>query len=411
MTPLLGCLLAFGAYAPASPEAPGAAPAAVIVATSRGEQVIPVRLERGHPALAAPLLGRALLLGVAVDGDWAVISLGGQPFRFLLDAGLFMHNGRVIPLIAGAYLGGDTVFVPLQWLTDYIPRVFPEGFRYDPLAARFEEAGLAPVVRSPVANRPPRAAPSPPAPATGPLRLAHKVVIDAGHGGEDPGNPGLYFPAGVREKDVTLALAKLVDAELRRRGIAVLMTRRTDIRIDYADRAGLCARDCDLFVSLHVNSMPRRSGYQTVSGFETYFLGQAGTAEAQRVAAMENDALRYETSYVPGSQSDPFGFILKDLQTNEYLRESAALADAIQRHGSRGHPGGSRGVSQHDRFLVLRLATRPAVLVETGFSTNREDGRFLASAAGQQRLARVIADGVVDYLVQYERKIAAGVER
>jgi N-acetylmuramoyl-L-alanine amidase len=332
-----------------------------------------------------------LPLAIELDGDWAAVSFGGQPFRFLLDAGLFVHAGQMIPLTGGAYLGGDTVFLPLQWLTDYIPRVFPEGFRYDPLAARFEEAGLART--------------------SGPLRMPHKVVVDAGHGGEDPGTPGLHFPSGIREKDVTLALAKLLQVELQRRGITVLMTRKTDLRIDYADRAGLCARDCDLFLSLHVNSLPRRGGYQSIGGFETYFLGQAGTAEARRAAATENDALRYETSYVPGSQNDPFGFILKDLQTNEYLRESAALAETIQSHGSRVHPGGSRGVAQHDRFIVLRLATRPAVLVETGFSTNREDGRFLASAAGQQKLARAIADGVIDYLVQYERKIAAGVER
>ncbi len=406
MTPLLVCVLALGAHAPPAP-----APAAVVVATSRGEQVVPVRMDRGHPALAAPQLGRALPLAIELDGDWAAVSFGGQSFRFLLDAGLFVHAGQMIPLTGGAYLGGDTVFLPLQWLTDYIPRVFPEGFRYDPLAARFEEAGLAPVVRAPIANRSPRQPQPQPVRTSGPLRMPHKVVVDAGHGGEDPGTPGLYFPSGIREKDVTLALARLLQAELQRRGITVLMTRKTDLRIDYADRAGLCARDCDLFLSLHVNSLPRRAGYQTIGGFETYFLGQAGTAEARRVAAMENDALRYETSYVPGSQNDPFGFILKDLQTNEYLRESAALAETIQGHGSRVHPGGSRGVAQHDRFIVLRLATRPAVLVETGFSTNREDGRFLASAAGQQKLARAIADGVIDYLVQYERKIAAGVER
>lgn len=406
MTGILVCGIALGAHAPPVP-----APAAVVVATSRGEQVVPVRMDRGHPALAAPQLGRALPLSIELDGDWAVISFGGQPFRFLLDAGLLVHAGQMIPLTGGAYLGGDTVFLPLQWLTDYIPRVFPEGFRYDPLAARFEEAGLAPVVRAPIANGSPRQPRPQPARTSGPLRMPHKIVVDAGHGGEDPGNPGLHFPSGIREKDVTLALAKLLQVELQRRGITVLMTRKTDVRLDYADRAGLCAGDCDLFLSLHVNSLPRRAGYQTIGGFETYFLGQAGTAEARRVAAMENDALRYETSYVPGSQNDPFGFILKDLQTNEYLRESAALAQAIQSHGSRVHPGGSRGVAQHDRFIVLRLATRPAVLVETGFSTNREDGRFLASAAGQQKLARAIADGVIDYLVQYERKIAPGVER
>ena len=100
-------------------------------------------------------------------------------------------------------------------------------------------------------------------------------------------------------------------------------------------------------------------------------------------------------------------FIFKDLHTNEYLRESALLADAVQSHAARVHPGRNRGVSQA-RFAVLGAARRPAVLVETGFATNREDAAFLSSATGQQRLAAAIADGVAVYLRQYEDKILAG---
>jgi N-acetylmuramoyl-L-alanine amidase len=118
---------------------------------------------------------------------------------------------------------------------------------------------------------------------------------------------------------------------------------------------------------------------------------------------MENEALRYDTGY-DASRDNRFAFILKDLQTNEYLRESAALAEAVQQRGSRVHPGGNRGVSQA-RFIVLSTAMRPAILVETGFSTNPADARFLNSAEGQRRLAQAIADGIVEYLVQYERKI------
>src|SRR6185369_15542560 len=100
------------------------------------------------------------------------------------------------------------------------------------------------------------------------LRPGHVVTVDPGHGGVDPGNPGLYFPRGTREKDVTLQVGLLLRAELRRRGIAVRMTRSTDTLIALGDRGGYCNNQCDLFVSLHVNSLPRRAGYTSVRGFE-----------------------------------------------------------------------------------------------------------------------------------------------
>ncbi len=168
----------------------------------------------------------------------------------------------------------------------------------------------------------------------------------------------------------------------------------------------MCNDECDLFVSIHVNSLARSQGYENVSGFETYFLHDARTAEAERVANMENDAIRYETE-TELEDDDPMSFIIKDLHTNEYLRQSALLADAVQSRGARVHPGRNRGVSQA-RFAVLGAALRPAVLVETGFSTNRGDAAFLSSATGQQRLAEAIAEGVVVYLRQYEDKILAG---
>ena len=127
-------------------------------------------------------------------------------------------------------------------------------------------------------------------------------------------------------------------------------------------------------------------------------------AEAKRVADMEDDALRYETGPDPGGE---LGFIFRDLQTNEFLRESALLADIVQTDAAKVHPGRDRGVAQA-RFAVLRTATRPAVLVETGFATNRQDGQFLASERGQRALARAIADGVVEYLRRYEKKVLAG---
>jgi len=197
----------------------------------------------------------------------------------------------------------------------------------------------------------------------------------------------------------------LLRAELTRRGIAALLTRTSDTLIDLADRGAFCRAECDLFVSIHVNAMPAGRSVERTSGVETYFLSDAKTEDQERVAKMENDALRFESTPAGGSRG-PLDFILKDLQLNEYLRESARLAELVQDKVVAIHPGGDRGVQQAG-FMVLTTARRPAILVEAGFATNRTDGAFLASSLGEHKIASAIADGVVAYLLEFERKLVA----
>jgi N-acetylmuramoyl-L-alanine amidase len=244
-----------------------------------------------------------------------------------------------------------------------------------------------------------------PHPLTG-LRQPHTIVIDPGHGGRDPGNPGLHFPRGMAEKNVTLAIGRLLRAELERRGLVALLTRSTDTLIDLADRGAFCRVHCDLFVSIHVNAMSA-GRHRGVSGVETYFLSDAKTEDQVRVARMENDAIRFEAG-MSGQPTDDLAFILRDLQQNEYLRESARAAQLIQTKLGAIHPGGNRGVQQAG-FMVLSTARRPAVLIEAGFATDQGDARFLTSTMGQRRLVNAAADGVVAYLLEFERKLAIGV--
>jgi len=406
---MIAILLAAALGLPMVPGGPvPPAPASIVVATARGQAVVPVSVERGHPVLPVPQLSALLPLTAEVNGEWATVEFADQPFRFLLNAPVYAFNGRVFPLVGGAYSARDTLFVPLQWLSNDIPRLFSEGFRYDPYAARFEDARFTPLA-SAGAVRPTTPSYRRPAPgsaaARNGFRILHRVVVDAGHGGVDPGSLGRHLPRGVNEKHITLAIARRLRDQLEAHGIEVLMTRDRDVLVDLRERAPMCNDDCDLFVSIHVNSLNPSPGYVNVGGFEPYFLDDARTAEAERVANMENEALRYETESEL-EDDDPMSFIFKDLHTNEYLRESALLADAVQSHGAGVHPGRNRGVSQA-RFAVLGAARRPAVLVETGFATNREDAAFLSSATGQQRLAEAIAEGVAVYLRQYEDKILA----
>ncbi|HET8712882.1 MAG TPA: N-acetylmuramoyl-L-alanine amidase [Gemmatimonadales bacterium] len=378
-------------------------PQQVLIATPRGQVSIPVSNESGSAAVAGVLLSEPLGLTLSLDGSALRVSLSSQTFEFDLGSPFVRHAGAAYPLVGAPYVARDTIFLPLQWLTGHVPRVLATRYHWDPWLARLDEVVATATPPPPAAQPPvPIAAPNP---LTG-LRLAHTIVVDPGHGGIDPGNPGLHFPRGVAEKDITLGIGRLLRTELQRRGLTVVLTRATDTLIDLANRPTFCRADCDLFVSIHINSMPPGRRQSQVNGVETYFVSDAKTEDQKRVAQMENDALRFETTAGLGGDG-PLGFILNDLQLNEYLRESARLAELVQGKVAAVHPGEDRGVQQGP-FLVLAAARRPAILVEAGFATNRNDGAFLASTKGQQKIASAIADGIVAYLVEFERKLAVG---
>ena len=386
-------------------------PQQVLVATARGQTSVPVANERGAAAVAAILLAQPLGLATSLDGSAISVTLGGRAFDFELDSPFVRYGGIAYPLVSAPYVARDTLFLPLHWLTDYVPRLLAGRYRWDPWLARLDEITVSAAVPAPAPSAaPPVVSSGPPAPTTRPpnpitgLRLPHTIVVDPGHGGIDPGNPGLHFPRGLTEKDITLGIGRLLRAELLRRGLSVVLTRSTDTLIDLADRPLFCRAECDLFVSVHVNAMPAGRRQSRVNGVETYFVSDAKTEDQKRVAQMENAALRFENT---ATLQGPLAFILHDLQLNEYLRESARLADLVQTKVARIHPGEDRGVQQGP-FLVLAAARRPAILVEAGFATNPDDGAFLASAQGQHKIASAIADGVVAYLLEFERKLAIG---
>jgi N-acetylmuramoyl-L-alanine amidase len=377
------------------------APREVIVTGPDGESRVPVRSgPAGAPMLPALQLLGALGGSIRVEDGWAEVVVARQPFRFLVGAPLYVFSSQLQTLAAPVWLSRDTLYLPFQFVSEIIPYYLGERYRYDGRRARLEDI---------TGGRPPAPAPGPR--LTNGLRPGHIVTIDPGHGGVDPGNPGTYFPRGVREKDVTLQVGVLLRDELKRRGVGVRMTRTTDTLIALGDRGGYCTAACDLFVSLHVNSLARRRGYTEIRGFETYFLAEARTEDAARVAKMENDAVRFETGDDEAPMTGGLDFILKDLQLNEHLRESARVAELVQKGLKSVHTGDDRGVKQAG-FMVLTTARRPAILVEMGYSTNPQDGRFLTVRSSQRAMASAIADAIVEYLREYERKTgptAAGV--
>ena len=388
-----------------------APPQSVTIATPRGELELPVRSDgNGAPIVFASPLVIALGGEVKLAGAWAEVTIARRPLRLLIGSPFYRSSNRIQPMAGSVSQIGDTLFVPLDFLTTILPREFPGRLRWDSLNAHLIETGWVARVRPPdprvttTATAPSGGRPVPRLPNG--LRTGHLVTVDAGHGGEDPGTRGVFLPRGVVEKDITLRVALMLREELQNRGVKVRMTRTSDVRPDLRRRAPMCGADCDLFVSLHVDALdPRRSpNYRSVNGFHTIIIGEENTAESDRIARLENEALRFESADDGRAAGGALGFILKDLQMNEYLHESERAGALVQEHISPFHPGRNLGVKQSNILAVLNTARRPAILVEMGFSSHRDDAAFLASSAGQRKIAQGIADAIVNYLLEFERR-------
>lgn len=227
------------------------------------------------------------------------------------------------------------------------------------------------------------------------------VVLDAGHGGHDPGANG---PRGTREKDVTLAVARRLADRLEATGVVdIVLTRSDDSFVALADRRKIANRsNGDLFVSIHANAAEN----PTAEGFETYYLSTAKTAQALEVARRENASIRYENPEIDAESLDELNFILWDLAQNEFFRESSVLAETVQEELDRRVSLRSRGVKQAP-FFVLNGTFMPAILFETAFITNPREESLLNDPEFQTRLVDGLAGSILGFLDRYGRKVVA----
>ena len=227
------------------------------------------------------------------------------------------------------------------------------------------------------------------------------VIIDAGHGGKDPGAIGV---SGVIEKDVVLDIAKrLRDLMQREPQWRVTLTRDTDVFIPLEERTALAnASGADLFVSIHANAAERPDAY----GIETYFLDLASDEQSMRVAARENATT---VSKVNALQR-----ILQDLSMTSKRNESSLLAGSVQRAMVQAPGAGKNGRDlgvKHAPFLVLMGAEMPSILVETGFLSHPGEERKLADPKYRAQAARAIFSGVKAYLATTNGSLAHQVQR
>lgn len=223
---------------------------------------------------------------------------------------------------------------------------------------------------------------------TAPRNGLAKVVIDAGHGGKDPGGMG----KNSREKDITLRIARLLAIGIRTNypDVEVVLTRSDDTFVPLYERAAIANRaGADLFISIHANIMP---GSSATYGTETFVMGQHVAEQNLRVAKRENAAILLESGDVTANYgydpNSPEGHILMSLQQHAFLEQSILFARGVEEEFARAGRK-SRGVKQAG-FVVLKATTMPAVLVETGFMSNAAEEAFLLSDAGQQQLASAL---------------------
>ncbi len=219
------------------------------------------------------------------------------------------------------------------------------------------------------------------------------VVLDAGHGGHDPGNRG----NGYKEKDIALKVVLAVGAALEKdQRFKVVYTRSTDEFIELHERGKIANKaKADLFVSVHCNSH-RSQAY----GTETFVLGLHANDENFNVAKNENSVIlleeNYEANYEGFDPNSPESIIGLTLMQEEYLDQSLVLASFVQNNFTRKLKRKSRGVKQAG-FVVLHQTYMPSVLIELGFLTNNKEGKYLNSKKGQNEMAKSIISSIIGY--------------
>jgi N-acetylmuramoyl-L-alanine amidase len=228
------------------------------------------------------------------------------------------------------------------------------------------------------------------------------VVIDAGHGGHDPGCHG----ASNNEKEVCLSMALKLGALIKERypDVKVIYTRTTDVFVELAERANIANRNnADLFICIHANA-----GSTTAYGSETYVLGLHRTDAQQKVAERENASIALEDDKGAKYRSydlTPDGIIALQFQLAVFHRQSILFAEMIQKEFKRiGRY--DRGVKQAG-FLVLYKTTMPSVLIETAFLPNPNEEKLIGTAEGQQKMAQAMFQAFVNFKNTTEGKTVA----
>ena len=387
---------------------------------------LPVGRSRGYATVAHGVL-RQLGWAVEVDPPLLRAQLGsdGPVVEFSLDSPLFRWDDELLQLVSPPFSSGGSVHIPLQFVVDFLPARASEAYAFSPdqgdlevldASLWLEDVGMTASVGTELSRA---GVPAAPAVGQNPDRQnpdrrnpdrqnldeaqdpqKRVIVIDPGHGGRDPGTTG---SGGRREKDIALAIGRYLERELRGdEAFEVYLTRDRDELVPLWDRGPQATlwkgSRFGVFVSIHVNSFPASPA---VRGFETYFLSEARTEHEERVVAIENAPIQGGAELNRDDVGDvDLDFIRRDLEKFDHQHWSSLLAEGIQAELEDVHPGPNRGVKQGG-LAVITNVLMPAVLVEVGFISNREEERVLSRGAFQREVAVALAEGVRGFFERY----------
>jgi len=216
-----------------------------------------------------------------------------------------------------------------------------------------------------------------------------KVVVDAGHGGNDPGAIGR---TGLREKDVNLDIAKRLSKILQSQGIEVILTRSSDRFIPLERRAAIANNSgADLFISVHSNANRVRS----MSGFEVYYVANSVSDSKRAQDTSRSKELNLKNAYIAGNSSDLKNILWDMIYTNSRA-ESIELSHSICRVMTCNLDSKILGI-KGARYEVLREIRMPGVLIETGFLSNLNEENMLKNGYYRQKIAQAVAQGIMEY--------------
>ncbi len=319
------------------------------------------------------------------------VDVSGASLAGEIERAIPINDGLLKMVRTGQYDRNTArIVLDIESIEDY--KVFPLSDPYriviDVKGRGYKSGGVKEPPPVKEKDGPAGVAPAPTAPTPGkPFRI-RTVVIDAGHGGKDPGAIG---KRGLKEKDVTLKIAKMVQKELAKKIKGkVILTRNKDVYIALDERTVIAnAREADIFVSIHVNASRNRKA----SGVETYFLDFSNDKEAIRVAAREN-----------ATTTDAMGdldFILRDLQRTASRHESSRLATLVQESLSSGLKKKYRNIKSNGvkgaPFYVLVGTEMPSILVEVSFISNPTEEKRLRSDKYLREIVKGIVAGIERY--------------
>lgn len=302
--------------------------------------------------------------------QWDYDSIGRQvtlkgpntEIRLLIDSSVVLVNNIAVDIRAPVIIHEGNVSLPWQFKQNIIDRFFAA-----PSVSKTDQFVLGQRVK--------------------------KVVVDAGHGGHDPGAIGR---SGLREKDVNLDIAKRLTALLRANGIEVLMTRVSDEFISLEERAKFTNKSrADLFISVHSNS----AASSRLNGFEVYYITDKINDSQRALTSAQRDVFNIEGSFYDNSTD--IKALIWDMIYTDSRAKSIVLAQSICHSADKNMGLKILGVKAA-KFFVLKGSNIPAVLVEVGFLSNPYEEKYLRNGFYRQQLAEAIGEGVFDYGSRYD---------